>query len=149
MIRKGLAIALLTAAAAVQAGEPRFSLNLRATSVPRSLSPNQQAQLALWNDPMVRLMRTMDAELGHLMAGQPGGRTPPVIMVGFGGGQPPRILATAFEHNLPRTIEPPPVIQWPWADRDEPAPPPMEEEFARLLGQRLECRLGGREPSPD
>lgn len=147
MIRKGLTIALLTVAATtVHAGEPRFSLHLRATTVPRSLSPTQQAQMALWNDPMVRLMRTMDAELGHLMVGQPGGRTPPLIMAGLGGGLPPRILASAFEHSFSRAVEPPPVIQWPWSESDDTNPPPMEEELARLLGQRLERRLGGREP---
>ncbi len=144
VFRLFMAITLLGLAHPTWAGEASFSLNISAGSR-RSLSPAQEARLALWNDPMIRLMRAMDAEVGHLLIGQPGGgRTPPLISVGVGGGLPPRILSASIEHNLARSIEPPTAIAWPWLKENEPTPPPMEEQLALLLGERLEQRLGSR-----
>ncbi len=142
LLRLFMAITLLAFAQSTSAGEPRFSLSISA-GTHQSLSPVQEAQLALWNDPMIRLMRAMDGEIGHLLIGQPGGgRTPPLVSVGLGGGLPPRILTAAIEQNLAGTTEPPAAITWPWLKENEPAPPPMEEQLALLLGERLERRLG-------
>ena len=140
MFRLFMAITLLGLAHSTWAGEPRFSLNINVGSQ-RSSSPAKEAQLALWNDPMIRLMRAMDAEFGHLLIGQPGGRTPPLISIGFGGGIPPRILTASIENSLAKTTEAPTAIAWPWINENEPPPPPMEEQLALLLGKRLEQRL--------
>ncbi|RLE22205.1 MAG: hypothetical protein DRJ65_14400 [Acidobacteria bacterium] len=143
-LRLFLAITLLGLAHPAWAGETSFSLSLSAGGH-RSLSPAQEAQLALWNDPMNRLIYAMDAEIGHLLIGQPGGgRTPPLISVGVGGGLPPRILSASIEHNLARSTEPPTAVAWPWLKENEPTPPPMEEQLALLLGERLEQSLESR-----
>lgn len=140
-----MAITLSVLAHSTWAGEPKFSLSITAGGH-QSLSPLKEAQRALWNDPMIRLMRAMDAEVGHLLIGQPGGgRTPPLVSVGMGGGLPPRVLSAAIEHNLAGPSEPPTAIPWPWLKEKEPAPPPLEEELALLLGKRLERRLGSGE----
>lgn len=139
-----LAITFVAIAQSGGAGEPKLSLKITAGSN-QSLSPVQEAQRALWNDPMLRLMRAMDAELGHLLVGQPGGRTPPVISVGLGGGLPPRILSAAIETSLTPISEPPTAVVWPWLKEKEPAAPPMEAQLAQLLGDRLERRLGSAE----
>jgi len=131
-------IGLLALVQTTWAGDTSFSLSL-STGGHQSLSPAQEAQMALWNDPMIRLMRAMDADLGHLLIGQPGGgRTPPLISVGVGGGLPPRILTASIERNLSKATEPPTAIAWPWHKENEPTPPPMEEQLALLLGKRLE-----------
>lgn len=140
-LRIFIAITLVAVTQTAWAGEPKFSLSIAAGSH-QSLSPVQEAQRALWNDPMLRLMRAMDAEFGHLLVGQPGGRTPPVIAVGIGGGLPPRILSAAIENSLTPISEPPTAITWPWLKEKEPAAPPMEAQLAQLLGERLERRLG-------
>ena len=143
-LRFCLAITLLGLAHPTWAGDTSFSLSISAGSH-RSMSPAQEAQLALWNDPMIRLMRAMNAEIGHLLVGQPGGGiTPPLVSVGVGSGLPPRILSASIEHNLARSTEPPTAIAWPWLKENEPTPPPMEEQLALLLGERLEQRLGSR-----
>jgi hypothetical protein len=143
-----MAITVLALAHTTWAGEPHFSLSISADGH-RSSSPAQEAQRALWNDPMIRLMRAMDAEVGHLMIGQPGGgRTPPLFSIGMGGGLPPRILSAAIETSLAGSIEPPTAVAWPWLDENEPTPPPMEEQLALLLGKRLEQRLGSGVESP-
>ena len=138
-----IAVVLLGCAGQTWAGEPKVSLSITAGQS-RSSTPAQQARMALWNDPMIRLMRGMDAEFGHLLVGQPGGRTPPVFVVGVGGGLPPRILSAAIENSLTPISEPSAAVVWPWSKENEPAPPPMEEQLALLLGQRLEQRLGSR-----
>lgn len=144
VFRLFVAITLLSLAQPTWAGDASFSLSLSAGSH-RSMSPTQEAQMALWNDPMLRLMRAMNAEVGQLMIGQPGGgMTPPLISVGVGGGLPPRILSASIEHNLARSTEPPTAIAWPWLKENEPTPPPMEEQLALLLGERLEQQLGSR-----
>ena len=140
MFRFFVGVMLLACAGSNWAGEPRFSL--RITTHDRPSSPAQEAQSALWNDPMIRLMRAMDADFGHLLVGQPGGRTPPVFVMGFGGGLPPRILSAAIESSLTPISEPPVAVVWPWIKENEPAPPPMEEQLALLLGQRLERMPG-------
>jgi hypothetical protein len=147
-LRFFMAITLLIFAHTTWAGDPHFSLSISADGH-RSSSPAQEAQRALWNDPMIRLRRAMDAEIGHLLIGQPGGgRTPPLVSIGMGGGLPPRILSAAIETNLAASIEPPTAVAWPWLDENEPTPPPMEEQLALLLGKRLEQRLGSKVESP-
>jgi len=140
MIR-ALMICLLVTAAPAAGGEPRFSLNLQASVSPADW-PADEAQRALWNDPMARLVRAADVELGRLLVGQPGGRTPPVVAVGFRPGLPPRILAAAFENNLPRMAEPTTTWQWPWAPQTRSSSPDLDELIALQLGQRLEQRIG-------
>jgi len=142
VLRLFMAITLLALVQSTWAGEPKFSLSISAGSH-QSLSPLQEAQRALWNDPMIRLMRAMDAEVGHLLIGQPGGgRTPPLVSVGMGAGLPPRVLSAAIEHNLAGSTEPPTAVAWPWLKENEPTPPPLEEQLALFLGNRLEQRLG-------
>lgn len=143
MFRLFITVVLLGCASLTWAGDPKISLSITAGQE-RSSSPAQEAQRALWNDPMIRLMRAMDAEFGHLLVGQPGGRTPPVFVVGVGGGLPPRILSAAIENSLTPISEPPAAVIWPWTKENEPAPPPMEEQLALLLGQRLEQTLESR-----
>ena len=122
-------------------GEPRFSLNIHAGAGSHG-DPVKEAQQALWNDPMIRLMRAADAELGHLLVGQPGGRTPPAIVVGFRAGLPPHILGAALENSFPRTAEPTVTWRWPWAQQPEDASPTLDEVLALQLGQMLEQRIG-------
>lgn len=136
-----LFICILVAAAQAIGGEPRFSLNIHAGGGP-TVDPSAEAQRALWNDPMIRLMRAADAEFGHLLVGQPGGRTPPAIVVGFRAGVPPHILGAAIENSLPRTAEPTVTWQWPWAPQPEDPSPALDELIALQLGQRLEQRVG-------
>ena len=139
---RAVGLVALLAAGLCQAGERRFSLNLSASAGRGSLSAAQEAQLALWNDPMIRIRRAMDIEMGRILLGQPGGRTPPLFSVAVGGGQPPRVIRASFENNLARTTVPPPAIAWPWLEIEEPEQPSMEEQLGLLLGRRLEQKLG-------
>ncbi len=139
-MKRILILCFLVAAVPVAAGEPRFSLNIHSSSTSFS-DPSEEAKDAIWNDPMVQLMRAADAEFGHLLVGQPGGRTPPAIVVGYRAGLPPHILGAALENSLPRTAEPAVTWQWPWAPRSETNAPALDELLALQLGQRLEQRF--------
>ena len=95
---------------------------------------------------MVQLMRAADVELGRLLVGQPGGRTPPAIVVGFRAGLPPHILGAALESSFPRTAEPTVTWQWPWALQPEEPSPTLDETLALQLGQRLELLVFRDDP---
>jgi len=127
------------------AGESGFSLNLTVDTL-RKAAAVEAAQEALWNDPMVRLMLAMDAEVGHVMLGQPGSRTPPLISIGVGPGVSPHVIAAAIERSLSHQIEPPAAFTLKWNDEDKkdegPTPPPIEEELALGLGRLLEQQVG-------
>lgn len=123
------------------AGEPRFSLSISGGGSSVG-TISEEAQRALWNDPMAKLMRAADIELGRILVGQPGGRTPPAFLVGVTPGQPLHILGAAFENNLPKTAEPTTIWQWPWAPKTDEAHPTLEETFSFQLGQRLEQQVG-------
>lgn len=140
-MRRLLFAALVLGVASVSAaGEPHFKLSLSAGGQ-RAASPTQEAQAALWSDPMVRLMLAMDSEVGHVLIGQPGGRTPPLIRAGLRSGVSPRILSAAIDHSLSGSAEPPTAVAWPWSKNNEPAAPPMEEQLAQLLARRLERQV--------
>ena len=102
------------------------------------LSAPEEARQALWSDPMLRLTRAADAELGHLLIGQPGGRTPPAFVIGFRPGVPPQILGASIESSLPRTSTFKTSIPWPWAHDKDTEGPTLEEELALELGSRLQ-----------
>lgn len=119
------------------ADEPRFSLEVSTGGHPH-LGVADEARKALWNDPMARLMRAADAEFGHLLIGQPGGRTPPAIVVGFRAGVPPHIIGASIESNLvSRTPSHNVAIPWPWTSRTPENETSMEEGFALELAERL------------
>ncbi len=148
MIRRALVLSMLFATCPglwSAAGEIEFSLNLTVDTL-RKAAAVEAAQEALWNDPMVRLMQAMDAEVGHVMLGQPGSRTPPLISIGVGPGVSPHVIAAAIERSLSHQIEPPAAFVLKWNDEDKkdegPAPPPMEEELALGLGRLLEQQVG-------
>jgi len=135
VLKKVLCVFCLASAVAA-ADEPTFTLEIQTGG--GSANQAEEAAKALWDDPMARLMRAADAELGHLLIGQPGGRTPPILLVGFRSGVSPYIINASIERNLSsRTTSRTTTIPWPWATPDKPTGLSLEEGLALDLAERL------------
>jgi hypothetical protein len=141
-----LCFAMLVTCAAAQADEPRFSLEIHSGGHPQ-LDVAAEARKALWEDPMARLMRAADAEFGHLLIGQPGARTPPVIVVGFRPGVAPHIIGASIESNLAsRTVVHSVTIPWPWISEHADEELSLEQGFAVDLANRLATSFATARP---
>ncbi len=97
--------------------------------------------MALWDDPMNRLIRDTNAELGRILVGQPGGMTAPLIGISFRAGVPPAIIAGVIENSLISSQREVTKLDWDSPPTDEE----FQEQFIREFTQRLEAAVGRRD----
>ena len=118
------------------AGDLQFSL--RIDGFVSGGNPAHEAAMALWNDPMNRLMRDTNAELGRILVGQPGGMAAPLIGISFRGGVEPEIIAGIIDNSLLFSRQEIAKLNWDT--------PPSDEEFQRQFiedfAHRLEAAAG-------
>jgi hypothetical protein len=137
-----LAILVLAAAPALAgAADATFSLKLDEIPLSPRPDPQTEARLALWNDPMGRLLYQFNQQQSWIMRGtMPGSdrATGAAVRIKAQPGLPLNLVATSVQAGFDMVGRQEISIPWPW--RDEPAPPPLEEQLAVLLGERLTPR---------
>lgn len=116
---------------AADAGDLHFSL--RINNIESSRSPAAEAAAALWNDPMNRLLRDTNAELGHILLGQPGGITAPVLSIKFQAGVQPEIIARIIENSLVLSDTTIAELNWQRPPTDQMVERRFIEDFSRQL----------------
>lgn len=134
-----LCFAALPALAA--AGETKFSLKLDGIPLGPRPDPATEARLAEWNDPMGRLLYHFNQQQSWIVRGtMPGGdrAAGAAVRLKAQRGLPLRLVTTIVDGGLDRAAGRELVVRWPWSD--EPAPPPLDEQLAQLLGERLSPR---------
>ncbi len=141
-MRRVLIILTLTLAmtAAAGAGEISFSLNL--DSIPMTLprDPQTEARLALWNDPMNRLLYHFNQQQAWVMRGtMPGGErvSGAAVMVKAQNGLPLELLATTMKAGLTTAQQNLARVRWPWIDQEALAALPLEQQLSIELGRLL------------
>lgn len=132
-----LVAALVTAAGIATAGD--FTLDLDALDLqPRD--PRTEARLAGWNSPLGRVAYQVAGEQARLgrggLVGTPGGLVAGVRLQRRMGGL--QLVTGTLEGGTTRSEQTVKVIRWPWHEADEPAPPPLDQQLAVMLGRRLE-----------
>ena len=143
-INVGRTLAMLVLAAApALAGAADATFSLKLDEIPLSPRPDPQteARLALWNDPMGRLLYQFNQQQSWMMRGNMPGSdraTGAAIRVKAQPGLPLGLVTTAVQAGLDLAGRSEIRIRWPWSD--EPEPPPLEEQLALLLGERLTPR---------
>lgn len=137
-----LAILVLVAAPALAgAADVTFSLKLDEIPLSPRPDPRTEARLALWNDPMGRLLHQFNQQQSWIMRGtMPGGdrATGAAVRVKAQQGLPLGLVTTSVQAGLDLAGRSEIRIRWPWSD--DPEPPPLEEQLALLLGERLTPR---------
>jgi hypothetical protein len=133
-------ILILATATAAGAGEVSFSLSLDniPTTLPRD--PQTEARLALWNDPMNRLLYHFNQQQAWVMRGtMPGGdRVSGVaVMAKAQNGLPLELLATTMQAGLTTAQQNLAQVRWPWIDEEALAALPLEQQLSIELGRRL------------
>jgi hypothetical protein len=141
-VRRTLAILVLVAAPALAgAADVTFSLKLDEIPLSPRPDPRTEARLALWNDPMGRLLHQFNQQQSWIMRGtMPGGdrATGAAVRVKAQQGLPLGLVTTSVQAGLDLAGRSEIRIRWPWSD--DPEPPPLEEQLALLLGERLTPR---------
>jgi hypothetical protein len=144
-VRRVLTILILTlaAAAAAGAGEVSFSLNL--DNIPMTLprDPQTEARLALWNDPMNRLLYHFNQQQAWVMRGtMPGGErvSGVAVMAKAQNGLPLELLATTMKAGLTTAQQNLAQVRWPWIDEETLAAMPLDQQLSIELGRRLAPR---------
>lgn len=136
-----LALTIVVAGAVgAAAGEVSFSLALDNIPMTPRPDPDTEARLALWNDPMGRLLYHFNQQQSWLMRGtMPGGDRASgiAVRVRAQGGLPLQVLTSVVlpgsdlaTHNLEAT-------RWPWIDDDDVSSMPLVEQISIELGRRL------------
>lgn len=136
-------VMLVLAAAPILAGAADVTFSLKLDEIPLSPRPDPQteARLAQWNDPMGRLLYQFNQQQSWIMRGtMPGAdrATGAAVRVKAQQGLPLGLVTTAVQAGLDLAGRREIRIRWPWSD--EPEPPPIEEQLALLLGERLTPR---------
>jgi len=119
-----------------RAGDLKFSLRIDNFSTSRD--PAHEAAMALWNDPMNRLIRDANAELGRILVGQPGGMAAPVISIGFQAGVQPAVIAGIIDNSIFFSRQRIAEINWKHPPSDEE----FQREFIEEFSRRLEAAVG-------
>jgi len=123
----------------IRAGDLEFSL--RINGLGSGSSPAHEAAMALWADPMNRLIRDTNAELGRILVGQPGGMTAPLIGVSFRYGVPPAVISGIIENAL--LVSQRRVLELDW---DNPASDEeIQERFIEDFRHQLEASVGRKD----
>lgn len=123
------------------AGDAKFSLNINNIPLTSRPDPRTEARLAQWNDPMGRLMYQFNQQQSWIMRGtMPGSdrATGAVVRLKAQNGLPLGLVSTSVQSGLDVAGRKEIAVRWPWSD--DPEPPPLEEQLAILLGNRLTPR---------
>jgi len=122
------------------AGDVSFSLDINSIPTAPRPDPATEARLALWNDPMNRLLYNFNQQQAWIMRGtMPGGERSSglAIAVGAQGGLPLRLLATQMWAGSIASQQSLAGVRWPWIDDDTLAGLPLDERLSIELGRRL------------
>jgi hypothetical protein len=141
-VRRVLIILTLTLATAAAAGAGEISFSLNLDSIPMTLprDPQTEARLALWNDPMNRLLYHFNQQQAWVMRGtMPGGErvSGVAVMVKAQNGLPLELLATTMKAGLTTAQQNLAQVRWPWIDQETLAALPLEQQLSIELGRRL------------
>ncbi len=135
-----LGIATIACATAF-AGDVDFSVKVGEFPVTsRPEDPRKEARLALWNDPMNRLLYHFNQNLSWTVRGtMPGTERVggAVISVKAQPGVPLTILTDSVPTSFSLGKKDLSEIKWPWIDEQEFSAMPLEQQLSVLLGQRL------------
>jgi hypothetical protein len=131
---------VIAAAAAVEAGDVSFSLNINNIPTTTLRDPATEARLAQWNDPMGRLLYHFNQQQAWIMRGaMPGGEraTGLAVAVKAQAGLPIQLLATQMQAGLIAAQQDLAQVRWPWIDDEALAAMPLDEQLSIELGRRL------------
>lgn len=133
--------ALVVATAGVgAAGDVSFSLNINSIPTAARPDPATEARLALWNDPMNRLLYHFNQQQAWVMRGTlPGGERASglAVAVKAQGGLPLQLLATQMRAGSIASHQSLTHVRWPWIDDETLAGLPLDERLSIELGRRL------------
>jgi len=122
------------------AGDVSFSLNINNIPTTAGLDPATEARLAMWNDPMNRLLYHFNQQQAWLMRGtMPGGERAGGVAVSVKAqaGLPLQLLATNMQAGLVAAQQDLAHVRWPWIDDEALAELPLDEQLSIELGRRL------------
>jgi hypothetical protein len=128
------------AATAAGAGDVTFSLNINNIPTTPRLDPKTEARLALWNDPMNRLLYHFNQQQAWIMRGtMPGGDrvSGAAVMVKAQNGLPLELLAATMQAGLTTAQQNLGQVRWPWIDDEALASMPLDQRISLELGRRL------------
>lgn len=128
------------AGAAAFAGDVDFSVEVGEFPVTARPDPRKEARLALWNDPMNRLLYHYHQNLSWTIRGtMPGTERVggAVISVKAQPGVPLAILTDSIPSSFSLGKKDLSEIRWPWIDEREFSAMPLEQQLSVLLGRRL------------
>ena len=128
------------AATAAGAGDVTFSLNINNIPTTPRLDPKTEARLALWNDPMNRLLYHFNQQQAWIMRGtMPGGDrvSGAAVMVKAQNGLPLELLAATMQAGLTAAQQNLGQVRWPWIDDEALASMPLDQRISLELGRRL------------
>lgn len=131
---------IIASAAAADGGDVSFSLNINNIPTTVGLDPATEARLALWNDPMNRLMYHFNQQQAWIMRGtMPGGERVGgvAVMVKAQDGLPLKLLATTMQGGLIAAQQDLAQVRWPWIDDDTMAGLSLAQQLSIELGRRL------------
>lgn len=134
-------VLLLLAAGPAAAGERKLSLGLDRFPWPPP-DPRTAERLAEWDSPLGRTALALAELQARLGSGpQPRPSAQAVVRVKIRPGMPLGLVTAIQTGGVELTETSVAAIRWPWDD-DEPLerPPPLDEQLALLLGQRLQPR---------
>lgn len=132
------AICALIAPATAGASDSRFSLRLDEIQLQPRLDPKTEARRAMWNDPMGRLVHQFHQQQSWIMRGTAPGSdrtTGAAVRLKAQNGLPLNLVATMTRGGLDLMGRTELAIPWPWSDDEDP--PPLDEQIAVMLGERL------------
>ncbi len=139
-MRHVLIIVMIGWSAAAGAGDVSFSLNINNIPTTGRLDPQTEARLALWNDPMGRLLYHFNQQQAWLMRGtMPGGERAGGLAVAVKAqdGLPLKLLAMSMHSGLIAAQHDLAEVRWPWIDNDALAALPLDQQLSIELGRRL------------
>lgn len=124
----------------VSAGDVDFSLKVGEFPVTSRPDPRKEARLALWNDPMHRLMYHFNQQQSWVMRGtMPGSERVggAVISVKAQPGVPLTVLTSSMQFNFGLGNKDLREIRWPWIDDEKLSGMSFEQQLSVLLGRQL------------
>ena len=133
-------IAFLIAPNFSGAADVDFSLNIDQISLTPRPTPKKEAQLAVWNSPMGRLMHNFNQQQAWVMRGtMPGGERVNglAVSVKAQNGLPLDVLTSTMQANTSVSESRVAVVRWPWSEDEKDPVMSLDEQLSVLLGQRL------------
>lgn len=128
------------AGATASAGDVDFSVKVGEFPVTSRPDPRKEARLALWNDPMHRLMYHFNQQQSWIMRGtMPGSERVggAAISVKAQHGVPLTVLTSSMQFNFGLGNKDLREVRWPWIDDEELSGMPFEQQLSVMLGRQL------------